>query len=44
MDFIWVYIRRVRRKIEPDASQPHYILTVPGVGYKLARPLWKTHE
>jgi len=38
MDFIWVYIRRVRRKIEPDPSQPHYILTVPGVGYKLARP------
>ncbi|HEU5368051.1 MAG TPA: ATP-binding protein [Ktedonobacterales bacterium] len=38
MDFIWVYIRRVRRKIEPDPSQPQYILTVPGVGYKLARP------
>ncbi|HLW02016.1 MAG TPA: response regulator [Ktedonobacterales bacterium] len=37
MDFIWVYIRRVRRKIEPDPSQPQYILTVPGVGYKLAR-------
>jgi len=37
MDFIWVYIRRVRRKIEPDPSQPRYILTVPGVGYKLAR-------
>ncbi len=37
MDFIWVYIRRVRRKIEPDPAQPHYILTVPGVGYKLAR-------
>lgn len=38
MDFIWVYIRRVRRKIEPDPAQPRYILTVPGVGYKLARP------
>lgn len=38
MDFIWVYVRRVRRKIEPDPSQPQYILTVPGVGYKLARP------
>ena len=44
MDFIWVYIRRVRRKIEPDPSQPRYILTVPGVGYKLARPAWKTNE
>jgi DNA-binding response OmpR family regulator len=38
MDFIWVYIRRVRRKIEPNPAQPRYILTVPGVGYKLARP------
>jgi DNA-binding response OmpR family regulator/signal transduction histidine kinase len=42
MDFIWVYIRRVRRKVEPDPSQPQYIVTVPGVGYKLARPPWKT--
>jgi DNA-binding response OmpR family regulator len=34
--FIWVYIRRLRRKLEPDPAHPRYILTVPGVGYRLA--------
>lgn len=28
-------IRHIRQKIEPDPSNPTYILTVPGVGYKL---------
>jgi DNA-binding response OmpR family regulator len=36
--FLWVYIRRLRRKIELDPSKPTYILTVPGVGYRLANP------
>jgi DNA-binding response OmpR family regulator len=36
--FLWVYIRRLRRKIEPDPAQPRYILTVPGIGYRLAAP------
>jgi DNA-binding response OmpR family regulator/signal transduction histidine kinase len=37
VDFIWVYISRLRRKIEPDPRHPRYILTVPDVGYKLVK-------
>jgi two-component system KDP operon response regulator KdpE len=35
-NFLWVYVRRLRKKIESDPSAPRYILTVPGVGYRLA--------
>ncbi|HLI08919.1 MAG TPA: ATP-binding protein [Ktedonobacteraceae bacterium] len=35
--FIWVYISRLRRKIEKNPREPRYILTVPDVGYKLAK-------
>ncbi len=35
--FIWVYIRRLRTKIERDPGSPCYIQTVSGVGYRLAR-------
>lgn len=31
-----VYIGRLRRKIEADPKQPQFIITVPGVGYRLA--------
>lgn len=34
---IKAHIRHIRQKIEPDASNPYYILTVPGVGYTLVR-------
>lgn len=37
VDFIWVYISRLRRKIEADSRSPKYILTVPDVGYKLTK-------
>jgi DNA-binding winged helix-turn-helix (wHTH) protein len=31
-----VYVGRLRRKIEADPKQPRLIITVPGVGYRLA--------
>ncbi len=34
---IKAHIRHLRQKIEPDASEPTYILTVPSVGYTLVR-------
>jgi len=33
-----VSVHRLRLKIEPDAAKPIYILTVPGIGYRLAEP------
>ena len=32
------HIKNLRRKIEPDPHNPHYLLTVFGVGYRLADP------
>ncbi len=31
-----VHVRRLRTKVEPDPATPRYILTVRGMGYKLA--------
>jgi two-component system KDP operon response regulator KdpE len=30
-----VYIGQLRQKLEPDPTQPRYLLTEPGVGYRL---------
>jgi len=31
---IMAIISRLRKKIEPDSSAPHYIQTVKGIGYR----------
>ena len=37
VDYVRIYISHLRQKIEPDTSQPKYILTEPGVGYSFHR-------
>lgn len=37
-DYLKVYIRKLREKLEHDPAKPEYILTVRGMGYKLAGP------
>lgn len=33
--YLYVFIGQLRRKIEPHPSRPHYLLTEPGIGYRL---------
>ena len=33
--YVWVTMRRLRQKIEPNASRPRHLITVRGVGYRL---------
>jgi two-component system, OmpR family, KDP operon response regulator KdpE len=35
VDYLRVYMRQLRKRIEVDPHNPQYIVTVPGVGYQL---------
>jgi two-component system KDP operon response regulator KdpE len=35
VDYLRVYMRQLRKRIEPDPHNPRYIVTMPGVGYQL---------
>ena len=35
-----VHIRHLREKLEPEPSRPRWLLTVRGIGYKLAGEVW----
>jgi DNA-binding winged helix-turn-helix (wHTH) protein len=39
MDYLRTYVRRLRKKIENDASHPQYLLTVPWLGYRPGTPI-----
>ncbi|MCJ2064383.1 response regulator transcription factor [Methylobacterium sp. J-088] len=36
--YLRVYIRQLRQKLEPDPERPRYLLTETGVGYRLRSP------
>lgn len=38
VQYLRIYIRQLRRKIEPDPERPQHILTETGVGYRLRAP------
>jgi two-component system KDP operon response regulator KdpE len=38
VEYLRVFVNRLRNKIEPDPSNPRYLLTVPRVGYQLLVP------
>jgi two-component system KDP operon response regulator KdpE len=33
--YLWVYMSQLRHKLEPEPARPRYLLTEPGVGYRL---------
>lgn len=39
-DYLRVYVRQLRKKVEAIPSQPRYILTEPGVGYVFRQPVF----
>ena len=36
-EYLHVFVNRLRAKVEPDPTEPRYIITVPGVGYTFNR-------
>jgi two-component system KDP operon response regulator KdpE len=38
--YLRVYVRQLRQKIETNPERPHYILTETGIGYRLRAPDW----
>jgi two-component system KDP operon response regulator KdpE len=34
VEYLRVFVRQLRKKLEEDTEQPHYILSEPGIGYR----------
>jgi DNA-binding response OmpR family regulator len=39
VEYLRTYVRYLRQKLEPEPTQPRYLLTHPGIGYSLAADL-----
>ncbi len=37
-EYLRVYMNRLRHKLEPDPANPRFLLTEPGIGYRLVAP------
>jgi two-component system, OmpR family, KDP operon response regulator KdpE len=35
VEYVWAFVRRIRRRIEVDPAAPRFVLTEPGVGYHM---------
>jgi DNA-binding response OmpR family regulator len=43
LESLWVHIRRLRSKIEPNPDDPRYIVTARGQGYYMPGPNMSTN-
>ncbi len=43
-DYLRVYVRQLRKKVETISSQPRYIITEPGVGYVFRQQVFTDAE
>jgi two-component system KDP operon response regulator KdpE len=39
VEYLRVFIKQLRRKLEPEPNKPRYILTEPWIGYRFQRPV-----
>ena len=37
-DYVWTFVQRIRRKIEPDRRMPRYLISEAGIGYRMPPP------
>jgi two-component system KDP operon response regulator KdpE len=39
VQYLRVFVKQLRQKLEPDPASPRYLVTEPGVGYRLRVPM-----
>ncbi len=43
-NYMWTFVQRIRRKIEPDRAHTRYVLTEAGVAYRMPMPGEEGHS